>query len=124
MAVGHASWRIVVAAHVNLVVLAGQRIGRLHGRGCESREPVPIGHLRCPTFANMRAQVARTAGQTQDHPPSSLLSHTSVMIDGRFSAARTCHTMPVLASILPGLREIRTPLIVGYSWMVVFYFAF
>jgi hypothetical protein len=30
----------------------------------------------------------------------------------------------VLASILPGLRELRTPLTVGYAWMLVAYLAF
>jgi hypothetical protein len=34
-----------------------------------------------------------------------------------------CHTIRVLASIMPGLREIRTPLAVGYAWILVIYLA-
>lgn len=38
--------------------------------------------------------------------------------------ARTRHSCPVLASLLPGVRHLRAPLASGYLWLLALYIAF
>lgn len=61
------------------------------------------------TRANVRSPVTRDSHDPDREP--------------RIPLGRTCHTGMVLGSILPGLREIRTPLAVGYAWILVLYLA-